>query len=173
MEFQTVILQKRDHVAKVSLNRPERLNAVNQQMFKELNLALTDVAEDSEIWVLVLTGEGRAFCASADMKEQRQGGDRLLSERSPYDTWSFIRSQPQQVTLRLTQMQKPTIAMVNGLAVGDGFDWVLACGHPHWLRALPLHERFHPDGPGLQHRVYMASATCSGYKQGPGAALQR
>ena len=81
MEFQAVILQKRDHVAKVSLNRPERLNAVNQQMFKELNLALTDVAEDSEIWVLVLTGEGRAFCASADMKEQRQGGDRLLSEK--------------------------------------------------------------------------------------------
>ena len=138
MEFQTVILQKRDHVAKVSLNRPERLNAVNQQMFKELNLALTDVAEDSEIWVLVLTGEGRAFCASADMKEQRQGGDRLLSERSPYDTWSFIRSQPQQVTLRLTQMQKPTIAMVNGLAVGDGFDWVLACD----IRIGCEHSRF-------------------------------
>ena len=138
MEFQTVILQKRGHVAKVSLNRPERLNAVNQQMFKELNLALTDVAEDSEIWVLVLTGEGRAFCASADIKEERQGGDRLLSQRAPYDTWSFIRSQPQQVTLRLTQMQKPTIAMVNGLAVGDGFDWVLACD----IRIGCEHSRF-------------------------------
>ena len=138
MDLETVILEKEDHIAKVSLNRPERLNAINQQMFEELNLALTDVAEDSEMWVLVLTGAGRAFCASADIKEERQGGDRLLSQRAPYDSWSFIRRYPQQVTLKLTQMQKPTIAMVNGLAVGDGFDWVLACD----IRIGCEHARF-------------------------------
>ncbi len=127
MDFQTILLEKHDHVAKVTLNRPERLNAVNERMFQELNTALQDVANDSEVRVVVITGAGRAFCASADIKDMGQGGDRLMNQRSPYSMWGFIRSGPQQVTLQLHEMEKPTIAMVNGLAVGDGFDWVLAC----------------------------------------------
>ena len=127
MSFQTIILEKAEHIAKLTLNRPERLNALNQQMFGELNVALQDVAEDQDIRVLVLTGAGRAFCASADIKEERQGGDRLLGHQEPYQTWQFIRSGPQGVTLGIHNMEKPTIAMVNGLAIGDGFDWVLAC----------------------------------------------
>ena len=55
MEFQTILLEKGDHIAKLTLNRPERLNALNEQMFEELNLALRDVAEDAEVRVLVLT----------------------------------------------------------------------------------------------------------------------
>ena len=67
MNYETVILEKKDHVARVTLNRPERLNALNRQMFRELNSALDDVAADSDIWAVVLTGAGRAFSfAGAD-----------------------------------------------------------------------------------------------------------
>ena len=127
MEFQTIVLEKLDHIAKVTLNRPERLNAINRQMFEELNVALQDVADDSDVRVVVLTGAGRAFCASADIKEESHGTDRLLGDQTPYQTWEFIRNGPQRITLQLHQMETPTIAMVNGLAIGDGFDWVLAC----------------------------------------------
>lgn len=138
MEFETILLDKADHIARLTLNRPERLNALNEQMFRELNQALVDVAEDSEIRVLVLTGAGRAFCASADIKDERQGGDRLLGHQEPYQTWQFIRSGPQGVTSKLHHLEKPTIAMVNGLAIGDGFDWVLACD----IRIGCEHSRF-------------------------------
>ena len=118
----TILLEKLNRVVKVTLNRPQRLNAVNEQMFEELNAALRDIADDPDVRVAVLTGAGRAFCAAADIKD-----DGMMSRRSPYEMWEFIRSGPQQVTLHLHKMEKPTIAMVNGLAVGDGFDWVLAC----------------------------------------------
>ena len=127
MDYETIILEKKDHVARLTLNRPERLNALNEQMFMELNSALEDVAGDREVRVLVLTGAGRAFCASADIKDERQGGDRLLGHMEPYQIYQFIRSGPQGVTIKLHKLEVPTIAMVNGLAIGDGFDWVLAC----------------------------------------------
>ena len=127
MEFQTILVEKRDHIAKVTLNRPERLNAINERMFDELNAALEEIGSDSDVRVMVLTGAGRAFCASVDIKDMRQGEDRLMSQWSSYQMREFIRSHPQRVTLQIHQMEKPTIAMVNGLAVGDGFDWVLAC----------------------------------------------
>ena len=127
MTYQTIILEKKDHVARLTLNRPERLNALNEQMFAELNAALDDVAGDRDMRALVLTGAGRAFCASADIKDERQGGDRLLGHMEPYQIHEFIRNGPQGVTLKLHKMEIPTIAMVNGLAIGDGFDWVLAC----------------------------------------------
>ena len=127
MEFQTILVEKRDHIAKVTLNRPERLNAINERMFDEINTALEEIGSDSDVRVMVLTGAGRAFCASADIKDMRQGEGRLMNQWSSYEMWEFIRSHPQRVTLQLHQMEKPTIAMVNGLAVGDGFDWVLAC----------------------------------------------
>ena len=138
LSYETVILEKKDHVARVTLNRPERLNALNRQMFRELNSALDDVGTDSDIWAVVLTGAGRAFCASADIKEERQEGDRLLGYMEPNEIYQFIRSGPQAITLKLHQMDKPTIAMVNGLAIGDGFDFVLACD----IRVGCEHSRF-------------------------------
>ena len=127
MDYQTIILEKKDHVARLTLNRPERLNALNRQMFRELNSALEDVANEREMRALVLTGAGRAFCASADIKEERQEGDRLLGYMEPNEIFQFIRNGPQGITLKLHQMEIPTIAMVNGLAIGDGFDFALAC----------------------------------------------
>ena len=138
MTYQTIILEKKDHVARITLNRPDRLNAANPQMFAELNAALEDVAGDQDARALVLTGAGRAFCASADIKDERRDADRLLGHMDPYEIYQFIRNGPQGITLKLHQMEKPTIAMVNGLAIGDGFDWVLACD----IRIGCEHSRF-------------------------------
>jgi 2-(1,2-epoxy-1,2-dihydrophenyl)acetyl-CoA isomerase len=138
LSYETITLEKKDHVARLTLNRPERLNALNRLMFRELNAALADVSGDREMRALVLTGAGRAFCASADIKEEREGGDRLLGYMEPNEIYQFIRSGPQGITLKLHQMEIPTIAMVNGLAIGDGFDFVLACD----IRIGCEHSRF-------------------------------
>ena len=127
LTYNTIILDKKDHIALLTLNRPERLNALNEEMFAELNSALEDVATDRDIRVFVITGAGRAFCASADIKDESRGGDQLLGHKDAYETYQFIRAMPQGVTSKLHNLDIPTIAMVNGLAIGDGFDWVLAC----------------------------------------------
>src|ERR1022692_2261495 len=70
MKLETVIYEKRDRVAYVTLNRPERLNAINPQMETELRWIWRDFDDDNECWVAVVTGAGdRAFCAGADLKE--------------------------------------------------------------------------------------------------------
>ena len=127
MAYNTILLERADHIARLTLNRPERLNALNEEMFAELNHALDDVAGDTSLRVFVITGAGRAFCASADIKDESRGGGQLLGHKDPYETYRFIRAMPQGVTSKLHNLAIPTIAMVNGLAIGDGFDWVLAC----------------------------------------------
>ncbi len=152
MAYDTILLEKKDHIATLTLNRPERLNALNDQAFHEVNAAIKDVAMDSSVRVFIITGAGRAFCASGDVKDERQGGDRLFSERTAYEGMEFTRGNPQLVTLGLQKLPMPTIAMVNGLAIGTGFDWVLACD----IRIGCEHSKFMnafiqmglPDGAG-------------------------
>lgn len=127
MNYTTILLEKRDHIATLTMNRPEKLNAINETMFSELNHALDDVTRDDDVRVLIFTGAGKAFTASTDIRETNQGGDRLLSHMSEYEMFDFIRKFPQQISLKLQKMPKPTIAMVNGIAVADGVDWVMAC----------------------------------------------
>jgi len=134
MQFQTIALKKQDSVATITLNRPERLNAMNEQMCQDLAAALRDVASDDGVRVAVLTGAGRAFCAGADLTT---GPDRekVLDETRPEAIRRELRQGPQETVRLLHGLEKPTIAMVNGAAVGAGFDWALACdmriGSPH------------------------------------------
>lgn len=130
MDFETIILKKEDHIATITLNRPHALNAITRKMFEELNVALADVDKDDDIRVMVLTGAGGAFCASADIKEEGEKaevGKRFMWDLSLEEMRQVIRRGPQQITLGVRNMEKPTIAMVNGMALGDGFDWCLAC----------------------------------------------
>lgn len=105
-------------VATVTLNRPERLNAMDSAAHLALSDALDRIAEDVAIRVLVLTGKGeRAFSAGRDLKELAAGDDPAVAER-----WRRIR----RLTDRL-DYPKPIIARVNGLALGGGFELALAC----------------------------------------------
>lgn len=126
----TIILDKNsdDRVARITLNRPSKLNAINDQMRVELADAIEDVAMDDEMNVLVITGAGRGFCSGGDT-EELTGGPKTGShdgERGPEELRRGFRN-IQRIILGLHHMEKPTIAMVNGIAAGGGFDMAAAC----------------------------------------------
>jgi 2-(1,2-epoxy-1,2-dihydrophenyl)acetyl-CoA isomerase len=122
MDFQTILVSKEDHIAKVTLNRPEKLNAVNDQMVTELIEAFSNIAEDEEARVLMLTGAGRGFCAGADIE-----GSSIFNERDAERIRQRLKSEHQMAIQALRGIKVPTIAVVNGIASGMGFDIALAC----------------------------------------------
>ena len=128
--FETLILDKdpEAHIARITLNRPDRLNAINDTMEYELVSAIEDVSADDAMRVLILTGAGRGFCAGADTKGMSGGDEKGIhsGERTAEEIRRNFRL-PQRMILGLHRMEKPTIAMVNGTAVGAGFDLACAC----------------------------------------------
>jgi enoyl-CoA hydratase/carnithine racemase len=123
MKFETIAMTKRDNVAVVTMNRPDKMNAANPQMITELNVALQDVAEDSDVRALVLTGAGRAFCSGHDVSHFAGAGG---EKQTPTGIADQVR-RVQKISLALHKMDKPTIAMVNGVTLGIGCDFAFAC----------------------------------------------
>lgn len=130
MSYETVLVEKleAEHIARVTLNRPDKLNAISRQMQQELGDALDDIAGDDTMRVLVLTGTGRAFCSGADTGGMTGGTQRgvVPTERNPEEIRRGFRG-AQRLILGLHRMEKPTIGMINGLAAGGGFDLACAC----------------------------------------------
>ncbi len=108
-KYSTILYEKKDRIAKITLNRPEVLNALNTTLKEELYLALDDIEKDEEIDVFILTGAGRAFCAGVDLKE-------VWQERKHIDVWERIRN-----------LSIPTICAVNGYAITGGLELVISC----------------------------------------------
>jgi enoyl-CoA hydratase len=121
MSFETIIFEKKRGVAKIILNRPEVLNAMNDVMFREIGQALEDSEEDNTIRVVVITGKGRAFCTGVDLKFSRE---KLDSQKARED---FYRYGNRVKMRRIVEMSKPVIAAVNGFALAGGFEIMLAC----------------------------------------------
>ncbi len=122
MNFNTLILKKEDHIATLTLNRPDQLNAINRQMADELVVAVAEIAND-DARVMVLTGAGQGFCTGGDISEpvaEVYGG-------SAQNISSTLHRIYQGTILKLYNLDIPTIAMVNGAAIGFGFDLALAC----------------------------------------------
>ncbi|HEV8441412.1 MAG TPA: enoyl-CoA hydratase [Methylomirabilota bacterium] len=114
----------KDGVAVLTLNRPERLNAMSPAMLDGLLEALPRLADDREVGVVVLTGAGRGFCAGGDVKAMAEGsemGGATLEERA-----QGLRAR-MEVSRWLHELPKPTIAMVRGAAAGAGLSLALAC----------------------------------------------
>ena len=111
-----------DRVATLTLNRPDRLNALSTPMLDGLLEALPRLAADPEIAVVILTGAGRGFCAGGDVKNMAQGSGQLGME----DAVQRLRGR-MEVSRLLHEIPKPTIAMVNGPAAGAGLAMALAC----------------------------------------------
>lgn len=122
MKYQSIIVEEREGIATITLNRPDKLNALNEQMVEDLIKAIGDIEENQNVRVLVLTGAGRAFCAGGDVVQVESQAVKLGSEaaRQYGRHW-------QKIILGLHRLGKPTIAMVNGMAIGGGFDIALAC----------------------------------------------
>jgi enoyl-CoA hydratase/carnithine racemase len=119
MEYQTILMEKKEHIAIVTLNRPERMNAVNAIMSKELMSAFSDVGEDNMVRVVIVTGAGRGFCSGGDVTTFVGGSEHSEEERDWIHGATIIR--------KLREIPKPTIAMVNGPAVGGGCALALTC----------------------------------------------
>jgi enoyl-CoA hydratase/carnithine racemase len=120
-EFETIRYSAHDGLATIELARPEKLNAMNAQMFYDLGNAAERAASDPGIRVVLLTGQGRAFCSGLDVTLLGQlAGTRGARFRS------FVLA-AQRPFLLLAQMGKPTVAAVRGHALGAGFQLALAC----------------------------------------------
>lgn len=115
----TVLLVTKDNIATITLNRPTAMNSLDQTLVDELIAALAAVAADSDVRVLVLTGAGKAFCAGGDLFH-------LLSLTDQLAARAFI-GQAGKIVSLIMNMEKPVIAMVNGVAAGAGFNIALAC----------------------------------------------
>ncbi len=113
-----VTLEKQGHVGVVTMNRPEALNALNDQVLRDLDAVLTQAEEDAELYVLVVTGAGRSFVAGADIG-QMSGFSAV--EGKAFGVYG------NQVFAELENLSKPTIAAVNGFALGGGCELAMAC----------------------------------------------
>jgi 2-(1,2-epoxy-1,2-dihydrophenyl)acetyl-CoA isomerase len=119
-----LLLSTEGGVAVLTLNRPERLNALTRIMLSELRAQLVSLAEDPDIGCVVLTGSGRAFCSGGDVRVQAATAGK--SDQSPEQRADQLRASMEASRL-LHDMPKPTIAMINGVAAGAGMSLALAC----------------------------------------------
>jgi 2-(1,2-epoxy-1,2-dihydrophenyl)acetyl-CoA isomerase len=111
-----------DQIATLTLNRPERRNAFNDEMIDRWAAALEECHQRPDIRVVVVTGAGRAFCSGGDIEEMQ----RRLAEGNPLSQKRFI-DRVQRIALTLATMDKPVIAAINGAATGAGLDMALMC----------------------------------------------
>jgi enoyl-CoA hydratase/carnithine racemase len=114
------------HIATITLNRPEAMNALSPQMTDGLLRAIAEAGSDDDVRVVVITGTGRAFCAGGDLKTMLARGE---AERAA-GTLGKIRSIDaggRRIPVLLKKLSKPTIAAVNGIAAGWGCDLSMAC----------------------------------------------
>lgn len=121
---QDLLEQIKDGVAVLTLNRPDRLNAMSRPMLDALLEALPRLADDAEVGVVVLAGAGRGFCAGGDVKAMAEGTE--FGGSSLEDKAQALRSR-MEVSRWLHEMPKPTIAMVRGAAAGAGLSLAMAC----------------------------------------------
>jgi len=119
LQFQTLLLEQRDGMAFLTLNRPERLNAFTREMALEMIAAFDHTDADDSVKAVIVTGAGRAFCAGADLEKGAETFDRDPAT-DPDAVNGVLRDSSGKVTLRIFSSLKPVIAAVNGAAVGIG-----------------------------------------------------
>jgi enoyl-CoA hydratase len=117
-DLRTVQLKKEDKIAFITMNRPEALNALNSKVLSDLGDVIKQLEKDDDISAVILTGEGRAFVAGADIRE--------MMEKNPIEARNFTYL-GQNVLKELENLNKPVIAAVNGVALGGGCELALAC----------------------------------------------
>ena len=121
--YETIVFEKKEGVATISLSRPKVLNAFNGRMHEEVHEALDRATEDDEVRCLVLRGEGRGFSAGADLK-----GEDLSSQNGEEpDLGEYLRKTYSHTITKLVEMEKPVVASLHGPVYGAGMGIALAC----------------------------------------------
>lgn len=116
--FENLLYEKKDKIAIVRINRPKALNALNTSLIGELDLLIDQVIADEEVYVLIITGQGKAFVAGADIGE--------MKDMDPMEAKSFARK-GLDLFRKIESMSKPVIAAVNGFALGGGCELAMCC----------------------------------------------
>src|SRR3954447_11562586 len=122
MTYETIRYDVQDRVATITFHRPDQLNAISPVMAAELRQAYAAAEADDQVWLLLVTGEGRAFCAGADVGDIPDDGRVIYDEPylSTYPQWEA----PQEATPPFRSMTKPILTAVNGICCGAGLDLV-------------------------------------------------
>jgi enoyl-CoA hydratase len=120
MNFENIIYQKEERIAHITVNRPEKRNVLNRAARLEMKTALEDARNDPSVKVLILSGAGeKSFIAGSDLTE--------LARFSPLDMENFLATLAQGFYTQFEQLDKPVIAMIDGLCLGGGLELALAC----------------------------------------------
>lgn len=151
MSSQSVLFDRKEHVAVITLNRPDQRNAINQEMGDSLMACLHRIRDDADIRVAVLTGAGGTFSAGADLKERASGGGGRRLDTSPS---AVIEADP-AARWSTIKIEKPLIAAIDGYCLAGGMELALACDiricAPDAQFGLPEITRgFFPGGGGPQ-----------------------
>jgi len=123
MEFRFIDLDIQGAVARINFNRPGKLNSLNNAMMLEIHHAVDAVQSNADVRVLVLTGNGRAFCAGQDLADPAM----QAADGKPPDIGHLVERLYKPLVMKLQNLRVPTIAAVNGLAAGAGASIALAC----------------------------------------------
>lgn len=118
MEYKYFLLEKQNNVLHVKFNRPDNFNSLNSNVLKELEVLIDEIDIDDDVFVIIFSGEGKAFIAGADIEE--------MSKLNYKEAVEFARL-GQGVFLKLEQISKPTIAAINGYCLGGGNEFALSC----------------------------------------------
>lgn len=124
MDFETIIYERRERTACITLNRPDKLNAIDHTMIRELNVAYRAAEDDDEVWTLIITGAGRALCSGADVGTVEQPHRGMDTHGEPVLGAFWQWDAPAEATPPFRQMAKPIICAVNGVTAGAGLDLV-------------------------------------------------
>lgn len=121
MAFETILFERLDGAARITLHRPERANALNQAMLDEIGAALDEAQADAQVKALIVRGAGRSFSSGFDLAEQ------MDRRPSGVATWEAILRRDFDTVMRFWHFQKPTIAAVRGACLAGAFELALAC----------------------------------------------
>ena len=125
MDFEEIIYDQDGHVVTITLNRPAVMNALSMKTYREFEEALNRANADESVRVIIITGEGRGFCSGDDVRQVMLSPEQVENRRHQWKRQ--VRAEPTPAAARLMTMDKPTIAAVNGPAMGWGMDLSLMC----------------------------------------------
>jgi len=117
--FETILYEKTGAVLTITLNRPDRYNALTEAMQRELGAAFKQAAADADVRAVILTGAGKAFCSGQDLKDIKDMPGRNLGDS--------LRNNYNPNILRIRGLEKPVLCALNGVAAGAGMSFALAC----------------------------------------------
>ena len=126
-----LIYEVKDHLARITMNRPEHLNCFSEEMIRLWTAALEDIRDRDDIYAVLLSGNGKAFCAGGDVKAMA-AGDGFFESHDDITSTALARKNSlwkgiQRIPLILEEIDKPVIAKIHGAAVGAGLDMALMC----------------------------------------------